>query len=260
VIRLLKFISDSFIWIGLCAGGSYIYTCTLLKMPINWVTLLLISSATTALYSFLKVLKKSSIKYKIVSGISSLTAITSLFYSDFNTGYLILIPAGMLGIGYGYIPLYKKTLRSIPFIKVFIISLVWVWVTTVFPIYINFEAFNVEHLVLINSQLLFLVGITVLFDIRDLKHDSSILKTIPQTIGIQSTQRLSLVLITLSSLLILVSICNSDSSQFIFPIVLTSLFSIAVASVSGEKRSYHYYTIIADGVLLFQGIIVLAFL
>lgn len=260
MIRLLKFISDSFIWIGLCAGGSYIYTCTLLKMPINWVTLLLISSATTALYSFLKILKKSSGKYKIVTGLSSLTAIASLFYSDFNTGYLILIPAGIVGIGYGYIPIYKKNLRSIPFVKVFIIALVWVWVTTVFPIYINFEAFNVEHLVLISSQLLFLVGITVLFDIRDLKHDSSMLKTIPQTIGIRSTQRLSLTLITLSSILILVSIYNSDSSRFMFPIVLTSLFSLAVASVSGEKRSYHYYTIIADGVLLFQGIIVLAFL
>ncbi len=259
MIRLLKFISDSFIWIGLCAGGSYIYTCTLLKVPINWLTLLLISSATTALYSFLKILKKSSGKYKIVLGLSSLTAVASLFYSDFNSGYFILIPAGIVGIGYGYIPLYKNPLRSIPFIKIFIIAIVWVWVTTVFPIYINFEAFNLGHLVLINSQLLFLFGITVLFDIRDLKHAPSELKTIPQTIGIRSTQRLSLVLITLSSILILVSICHSDSSRFMLPIVLTSLSSLALASVSSEKRSYHYYTIIADGVLLFQGIIVLAF-
>ena len=145
MIRLLKFISDSFIWIGLCAGGSYVYTCTLMKMPINWVTLLLISSATTALYSFLKILKKSSGKYKILTGLSSLTAIASLFYSDFNTGYLILIPAGIVGIGYGYIPLYKKNLRSIPFVKVFIIALVWVWVTTVFPIYINWKILHVDE-------------------------------------------------------------------------------------------------------------------
>ena len=247
-------------WIGLCAGGSYIYTCTVMLMPINWGTFLLISSATTALYSFLKLLKKPSSQAGIILGISSLTAITSLLNSGIDTDCLILIPAGVLGIGYGYIPLNKGNLRSIPFIKVFIIAAVWVWVTTVFPIYKNFEIFNWHHIILVCSQLFYLVGVTVLFDIRDLKYDSSVLKTIPQTIGIKSTKSLSIILIALSSVLMLGSIYNTDSSMFMVPILLSTLVSLAVIFICSENSSHYYYTVLADGVLLFQGIIVLTFL
>ena len=112
-----------------------------------------------------------------------------------------LIPFGLFTLFY-VIPLKGITktatsLRMVSGIKIFLIALCWAGITVLFPL-INYDVnFSVDVWVVFLQRFLFVLVITIPFDIRDLGHDEDTLKTIPQVLGLQNAKRLGLFLLML---------------------------------------------------------------
>ena len=142
----------------------------------------------------LRWVKKNILVLKISSIIFGIIGLLCTYYININC-WLILIPMGACSFFYviPLLPFYKKspTLRKIPFLKIFVIALVWCIVIVGIPL-IDSQLLNVNNsgsiklfLLTLLQVFLFVIGITIPFDIRDINYDKlDKLKTIPNTIGI----------------------------------------------------------------------------
>ena len=84
------------------------------------------------------------------------------------------------------INILKYSIRDIPFLKIFAISFSWTYLTIIIPIIINelnFDIYTVSNIII---RFLFVLAITIPFDIRDLKFDKVI--TIPSFFGIKKSK------------------------------------------------------------------------
>lgn len=86
-------------------------------------------------------------------------------------------------------------LRSIPRLKIFLIALVWSGTAFIFT---WDRSIGEKDVFLFTYNFLFILGITIPFDIRDLKFDKESYQTIPQMIGLLHSKVLSFFLVVLS--------------------------------------------------------------
>tara|TARA_B100000902_G_scaffold373199_1_gene400925 strand:- start:118 stop:756 length:639 start_codon:yes stop_codon:yes gene_type:complete len=80
--------------------------------------------------------------------------------------------------------LYPFGLRTIPFVKIFIISLVWTVSTILLLVIENNILITVNIIFHIIARFLFVFAITIPFDIRDLSYDIGKVRTIPLVFGV----------------------------------------------------------------------------
>jgi 4-hydroxybenzoate polyprenyltransferase len=151
---------------------------------------------------------------------------------------------------------YKKSifpLRSIPLLKVFLISYVWASISVVLPVVSHGDSLSSLSMLLFLMQFFFILSITLPFDIRDFRADyKKHIITTPHAIGINATKMLSLL-----SVLLFTAI-------FIY---MTGLWNIIILTVmvailiffSAPKRKDHYYTLFMDGTIVLYFILVLLF-
>ncbi len=178
---------------------------------------------------------------------------------------LTLTPIALLTLFYST-PLTKANkglfrLRQLPFIKIFLISFVWSTVTILLPIVQSkYDVSIINILLLILERFLFVFAITIPFDIRDMKADSSEkLKTIPLLIGENNSIRLSVILL-LSFLLISIFHYTATNQNFMIWAFSISVISTIFFIKSEKIRNlpfYHYG--ILDGTMLLQSFLVLGF-
>lgn len=75
----------------------------------------------------------------------------------------------------------KWNLRSIPFLKIHVIALSWTLLLIVFPL-VNQD--KIPFAELVAAHYLYVLAVTIPFDIRDLRYDETHYKTIPQVFGV----------------------------------------------------------------------------
>lgn len=134
-------------------------------------------------------------------------------------------------------------LRSIPFLKPFLIAFVWGGISSFLPIVNNLgmsAIFETKYHLFALSMGLFVFGQAIPFDIRDFKLDqSSKLKTIPHLIGNKHTKRLSYTAYIISLFLIyLVSI--EINFLFIALILAFATSSLIIWKLSENKSDLHF--------------------
>lgn len=119
------------------------------------------------------------------------------FFTDFNpTSLMILFPFAFMTFFYA-IPLFKigkleVSFRNFPMVKIFSIVIAWAGISVFFPLYeANYQLTSAVYLEFF-QRILFLLAITIPFDIRDVNTDSKSLKTLPQIIGITSSKVLGI--------------------------------------------------------------------
>ncbi len=124
---------------------------------------------------------------------------TVLFFTELWNGrynvIFLLFAALLLSLWY-IIPMRGKTLRKLPFFKSPVIALNWVLIICVFPV-VNEGVDLVPFILPICLIWLFVVALTIPFDVRDLQYDGSGNFTIPQFIGRQNSMRLGMFLVLL---------------------------------------------------------------
>lgn len=152
-------------------------------------------------------------------------------------------------------------LRQIPYLKIFLISFVWSTVTVFLPVIYSEKSFNVLHLfTIIFERFLFVLAITIPFDIRDMEadHDAG-LKTIPLRIGAKKSIDLSIGILIL--FFVITAVHYFITNQWMLLNAFSTSFLTTIVFLSNKKiRStplYHYG--ILDGTLLLQGLLVVAF-
>lgn len=167
---------------------------------------------------------------------------------------LFLLHLGVISLLYNIPDRFAQTrfrsIRSIPLIKVFLIAYVWAAIGAWYPALL-FDPLKEKVLVLFLLFFVFILSITLPFDIRDYHSDKKArLLTVPGIIGIHYTKRLA-ILLGIGYGLGLGFFFGKPLAAVIVPtaIILLILFS------SGKRPDW-YYTGLLDSLIIGQFLLV----
>tara|TARA_R100000750_G_scaffold32961_3_gene21149 strand:+ start:13401 stop:14198 length:798 start_codon:yes stop_codon:yes gene_type:complete len=252
------------------------------NFPPSNALLVLVFSATYFIYNFQRLVRmnqkeideanigfrmrwvyknKQPIIFTIV--ITAIIIIVSLFYIDIKT-IIVLAIMGLFSVVYvvRFIPYNKKwlALRDIPYLKIFVIAFVWTLVTGLLPLVNNIEQINLHYILFLVKQFLFVVAITIPFDIRDMKYDiEKGIKTFPLVVGVKKV-------IILGVLLLLGFIAIASYEFLVFQNITMSLWMAEIITIllvavllllSKKQQPELFYSFIVEGTSLLLAITVL---
>ena len=201
--RIFDFYIFSNIHVAFAAFGLTKITLLNYKIESNLLPWFVFFS-TIASYNFIRLYKIYKIKrwvFKFIrdnkKGIVALTILSALLvvYLGFSlkrNTLLTLLPFGLFTLFYVVpIPIKRNStwaLRKVTFLKLFLIAFSWAGVTVLIPM-VNYEIdIQYNELVIFTQRFLFMVAVTIPFDIRDMNFDDRRLKTLPQAVGIQKSK------------------------------------------------------------------------
>ena len=159
----------------------------------------------------------------------------------------------IIGLLYALIPM-----REISYLKLPLISFVWAIATVLLPLFLNGLEGRVEIIIVLAvvlSRGLYISGLTIPFDVRDLEIDRLDMKTVPQTIGVYSSLCWAMILVGASAILWFGLIASESINIYVgVALGIHALITIPFVSprFAGIKRSEIYHTLILDGLILFQ--------
>lgn len=288
LIYLIRSIVYSNLFVSLCITLLAHQTYLLLKIPQenSFNVLALIFFSTFFTYNFQRIYRLQSVdllgkligirlgwmirnRKKLVVAAFFSILLSTYFLTQLSVNvFVFIIPLALFSVLY-VLPVLpnKKAIRDLPFAKIFVISLVWSVVMVAIPVvnYFGFQGLlENSFLLLLLEQFVFILAITLPFDVRDLRYDlESNIKTIPSFIGIKNTITLShgLLILFLSLKWIQFFYLNQiDLSQFIATAITTSLTFIIIAFTS-RKRGELFFSGFVDGtmILMYLGILYLEY-
>lgn len=186
--------------------------------------------------------------------------VTILFFAEFSLkSLLILFPFAFMTLFY-VIPLFnigklEVSFRNFPMVKIFSIVIAWAGISVFFPLYeANYQFTSAVYLEFF-QRILFLLAITIPFDIRDMNADSKSLKTLPQIMGITSSKVLGILLLIG---FVLLEIFKDNFTYVGFLIVLIiSIISGLFLWFSSPKRSRYYTSFWVESVpIIWLGLLI----
>lgn len=275
-MQLLKKIIDFYIFsnIHVALAGFCLTKITLLKFGYStFFSPLFVAFSIMVSYNFIRFyeIKTNRLSWlkqwfldqkKVLMGLtifSILGIVYLLFLTSFNLkSLLVLIPFAFMTFFY-VIPIFKirsteVSFRNFPGIKIFSIAIAWAGVSVLFPLYEKGVELNTAVFVEFIQRILFLIAITLPFDIRDIHSDSEELKTLPQILGVKNTKIIGSLLLVFFVLLELIQKMN-----------LLITISIAIVTVtflwfSTIDKSRYYSSFWVEGIPIFWLFLILLFL
>ncbi len=192
--------------------------------------------------------------YKLffINLISSLLTILILTLLTFQShlsflSYSILVISFLITFFY-FSTIFKINLRSVPYLKLFLIVTIWVLLTSFIPL-VEKKVFDFESLdyLFMLERFIFLTAMALVFDLRDIGFDiQNKLKTIPNQLGILYTKLLIVIL-----LIIWLFICLNIYSRYIyFTVLFTFLLGTMSVLLVNKKWERTTYILIFDGLIL----------
>lgn len=177
------------------------------------------------------------------------------------TRYVVVVPA-LLSLGY-VVPFLAggRRLRDLHYLKIFLVAIVWSWLTIIVPAWEWGLGGSIPVWVLFLERCFFVFAITLPFDIRDLEVDQhTSVQTIPAHMGIPKTRRLSFWLLGLSFLMALL---NLYLQLYSIPLLLGVISYLIVTGIlilgARPGRHDYYYSGLIDGVMILQGVLLWIF-
>lgn len=279
--KFLDTLLFSNVFIACCAVAQGAMTYHLLSLPVNYTVLAILGCATLALYNFSMILARpphpETSPFRRVrwvfrherslwvwTGIA-LVAVWVLGLHLHKPSFVLLGVMGVMGVAYN-LPIVhvsgrqrRAGLRQITGLKLFYIGLVWVMSCVLLPVA---EAYHDDlHIVwyqvwqLMAWVFLFVVAITIPFDIRDIYQDRYYgLKTIPVLFGERKALVLSSTLLAVQMGWVWFSNYPLDIRLALFIASVLCLLFILVPPI---KKNEYYYFLLLDGTLLLQFVVLL---
>ncbi len=139
----------------------------------------------------------------LLTGISLMILIYS-FFKIFHSGIIgfsILSFSALISLFYVY-QIKKKSLRDIPYLKIHLISFIWIIAIGGFQL-VNENNFELKNWLFVGSHYFYILAVTIPFDIRDIGYDSPKQKTIPQLVGVNRSKRVSILLLLIYFVLVI---------------------------------------------------------
>jgi hypothetical protein len=259
----MTFFIRSNLLVSLAAVSFYLTGHWLLNRHLNNVfpaSTTALFSATFIIYSLPKIPGTFSFpKENILFVIVLFANILILFVASLNIPIrqtIYLLHLGVISFLYNFpfkisrIPYIPA--RTIPFLKIIMIAYVW---ASIGSVYCGFESpiiTNAKVVSVFMVQFLFIITITLPFDIRDHIIDkNSGIKTIPGLVGIEKTRYIGYVLAFVYALFAGVTL--SSLYAFITP----GIVIILLTKNSGEHRNEFYYTGLIDGFIIVNFLLML---
>jgi len=150
----------------------------------------------------------------------------------------------------------KYGIRNIPFLKIFLISFTWSYVTLLLPaLYYDIQ---LDYFLLSSffERFLFVLAIAIPFDIRDYNSDK--IRTFPNTIGIINSKIFAWFCLLLIQILLIINVIHSNIAM---PVFLGLFLSIEICSLviylTNTERSSFFYSILVESLSLVMYLLVL---
>lgn len=164
-----------------------------------------------------------------------------------------LLPAGLIGVLY-VAPVLgnQRRLRDFPYIKVFLIAIIWSWFTS----FVLLEHFsNLSTAVIFSygvERFLFVLAITLPFDIRDIEIDRlDGTETIPGRLGINSAKRIALIsLLAAAGFLVILHNNGVLEVNYLLSAFITYFLAGLLIWRSSPNNHDYYYTGLMDGLMI----------
>lgn len=185
--------------------------------------------------------------------IFSLICFVLMVYYAYHLSANILIsfiPFGMLTFLYA-VPVFKGltlNLRNTASVKIVVIALVWAGVTTLIPLISQGIPLDFNSLLYFTERFLFVIVLTLPFDIRDMKFDKKHLQTIPQLIGVERTKKLGFVLL---GIVMLIEFFVAPNSSFKLPFIIIFMLLIFLLQRASRNQTKYYASFWVEAVPIF---------
>lgn len=168
--------------------------------------------------------------------------------------WALIIP-GLFSMAY-VIPFLgeRKRLRDVDHIKIYLIAIVWAFVTVVLPAMETGLATILPVALMFIERALFIFLITLPFDIRDLKVDAfSEVKTLPTQLGLKKTMRLGYICTVVFLLLVLVNFgLGTYATGATLGLFVSGISTAWLLSLSSPDRHDYFYSGVMDGTMILQ--------
>lgn len=197
--------------------------------------------------------KKSSwiIKNKKIIYFLSILSFVITFFLFLNFKHqtqIVIIFCGIISF------LYPFLLRSIPYLKIFIISIVWTLISITLLVIENglFIDQNIYYLHI--SRFCFVFAITIPFDIRDILIDFKNIKTIPIVFGEKRSKYISVIFLFFNQLILLkLYLLKFISNEMFYAMVILFFFTtiLVMQSSSNRKDIYFSFGVESTSVLMY---------
>lgn len=200
--------------ISLGAASFLIFSFLVLNSEVNWYSVVFTFASTLLMYNLQRLHKlqyqeldfmnmrhiwisehKNRIQYVVIGCGFLLVALVPFFSIHTILGLALL---GIISFFYSY-PTKRGNLRSVAGFKIFLIA--FVWSATVF-VFTSDWVIVMADIILFAHNFLFILAITIPFDIRDLDFDKKKYKTIPQVLGEFASRILASTLMVISFIIL----------------------------------------------------------
>lgn len=202
-----EFYLNSSVHVSLAVAAFSILSILQYELPLNINLLGFIFFSSVTGYNFVKYAGVAKLYHLSLAKnlrniqIFSLICFIALIYFTFQMEIRVIIAAAILAILtlFYAVPFLgeNKNLRSLPGLKIFIISIVWAATTLLLPLIQASEYLENEILVDFIQRFMLVIVLTLPFEIRDLRYDDEGLGTIPQKLGVFKTKIFGYVLLGL---------------------------------------------------------------
>lgn len=256
--NLLVSLSIGFLCSGICVQlsipnpfwyGLFVFSSTLLTYNFQRF----IKSTQTVPHTtnhILWVLSHKKELYLIGLGSTFLTLYSFLQIFHWNiVSILILIISLIISILYVF-KIKSKSLRDTPYLKIHLIAFIWVVALGIFEL-VNEQIFEIEKWMFVLVHYLYVLAVTIPFDIRDLKYDDQKKRTIPQVIGVKKSKVMSICLLLFYTFLAIYFQPNLFLNLFFQVSILITLFLIFGIKIT---RNEFYYSGLIEGSILIVGL------
>ncbi len=173
---------------------------------------------------------------------------------------LALIIPGIISLSYVLPVLRGKEnfrLRDINFIKIFLVAIVWGFVTVMLPALELGLMQNSTTLLMLLERMIFIFAITLPFDLRDLvvdKHND--VGTLPSKLGKRNTVLLAMGLMLLFCILC----CINYEVPVLWGLLLAAGLTSVLIYFSKEQQHDYFFTGVMDGTMILQFLLVWGFI
>lgn len=178
---------------------------------------------------------------------------------------ITLAPFALITIFYS-VPVFRNKkhnfrLREIPYLKLFLIALVWSATTILLPVVQSANTFNNMHIaIMLTERFFFILAITIPFDIRDKEADlHEGLKTFPILLTEKRAMLIAYISLAVFFQISVFHYAHTGTRFIIWATALSTATTFLFLKSKRIKNLRHYYYGILDGTMLLQGLLVLLF-
>jgi len=271
---LIYFTTKSSLLIAVAAAG-FLYSAYLqLSLNPDWYLILIVGFATLFMYNLQKLLgmimfgKGRSLFSKpvfiqLLAGtlLSAMALGISLIFADLEIILWLIIPA-LFSVLYAA-PVFpyrgiKIAIRGYPYVKIYLILFVWMWVTAIMPWGTARAELSADFILFISQRALFLMAILIPFDIRDLQADFTFPRTIPQMMGVEPSKKLAMLLITgYAAVAIMRWQAEGIGTGILTGLLATGATGAILIRYTHEQKPDAWFTFLIDSLLWLQPVLIL---